>query len=157
MKSSAHFGYFDKSGNKITRMEWNNLKEDPSYVTVREYDNGVVYVRIQWTGAQANPSNTFRDCFALFVANVANYNSRGEPMSDPVEDGTTFSTEKDAIEFYEKFLSRWTDSEKADNGEFIEADNSLTPPVPPPPPSKDLPSSDVSNVKGPLIDECGAW
>lgn len=147
--------YFGRDGRPCQRSEWSRLRDDREYRIIREYDNGQVYVRLEWLGEVADPS-TFRDCWKMFALCVGNYNANGDIKEDPVENGKTFAYEKDGIAAYEAFLERWTASHRNADGEFEEEDNTLTPP---PPPDPDAPSSDVTQIKG--IDlgdgDIGAW
>lgn len=147
--------YFGRDGRPCQRSEWSKLRSDRDYRIIREYDNGQVYVRLEWLGEVTDPS-TFRDCWKMFAICVGNYNATGDIKEDPVENGKTFAYEADGIKAYEAFLERWTASHRNTDDEFEEEDNSLTPP---PPPDPDAPSSDVSQIKG--IDlgdgDIGAW
>lgn len=147
--------YFGRDGLPCQRSEWSRLRSDRDYRIVKEYDNGQVYVCLEWLGEVADTS-TFRDCWKMFALCVGNYNANGDIKEDPVENGKTFAYEKDGIAAYEAFLERWTASHRNADGEFEEEDNALTPP---PPPNPDAPSSDVAQIKG--IDlgdgDIGAW
>lgn len=147
--------YFGRDGRPCQRVEWNRLRSDKNYATVREYDNGQVYVKLEWVGA-VDDTSTFRDCWKMFQLVVGNYTATGEIKPDPVENGKTFAYEVDGIKAYEDFLERWTASHRNADGEFEEEDNSLTPP---PPPDPDAPSSDVAQIKGIDLDDgdIGAW
>lgn len=147
--------YFGRNGRPCQRNEWSRLRDDREYRIVREYDNGEIYVRLEWLG-EVGDTNTFRDCWKLFKLTVGNYTADGQLHDDPVENGKTFAYEATGIQAYEAFLERWTASQRNADGEFEEADNNLTPP---PPPDPDAPSSDVTQIKG--IDlgdgDIGAW
>ena len=84
-------------------------------------------------------ANYFRDTWPLFTISVWNYNDQGIPVPDPVMNGQTFAYEETAIEAYETFLEDYTESERNDAGELVEADNLL---APPPPPDPDKPTSE---------------
>lgn len=147
--------FFSKDGTPLQRVEWNRLQGDRSYRTVREYDNGEVWVALIWHGKVDDPT-VFRDCWKMFSLSVGNYNAAGELKPDPVENGKTFANEKDGIAAYEAFLERWTASHRNTDGEFEEEDNTLTPP---PPPDPDAPTTDASAVASVRLgdDDVGAW
>ena len=113
--------YFGRDGRPCQRSEWSRLRDDREYRIIREYDNGQVYVRLEWLGEVADPS-TFRDCWKMFALCVGNYNANGDIKEDPVENGKTFAYEKDGIAAYEAFLERWTASHRNADGEFEEED-----------------------------------
>lgn len=147
--------YFGRDGRPCQRSEWSRLRDDREYRIIREYDNGQVYVRLEWLGEVADPS-TFRDCWKMFALCVGNYNANGDIKEDPVENGKTFAYEKDGIAAYEAFLERWTASHRNADGEFEEEENTLTPP---PPPDPDAPSTDASAVESVKLgeDDVGVW
>lgn len=147
--------YFGRAGFPCHRNEWSRLRSDRNYRIVKEYDNGQVYVRLEWLGEVADTS-TFRDCWKMFALCVGNYNANGDIKEDPVENGKTFAYEKDGIAAYEAFLERWTASHRNADGEFEEEDNALTPP---PPPDPDAPSTDASTVESVKLgeDDVGVW
>lgn len=147
--------YFGRDGRPCQRSEWSRLRSDRDYRIIKEYDNGQVYVRLEWLGEVADPS-TFRDCWKMFALCVGNYNANGDIKEDPVENGKTFAYEKDGIAAYEAFLERWTASHRNADGEFEEEDNTLTPP---PPPDPDAPSTDASTVESVKLgeDDVGVW
>lgn len=149
--------YFGRDDRQIQRVEWQTLREDDKYCIVRQYDNESIAVSIEWLGAVEDADGIFRDCYKLFGMRAWNYNSVGKPTKDPVEDGRTFPDEATAIAAYEKFIERWTESQRSEEGVFIEEGNNLTPPPPPEPPNPDAPSSDVSAIKGMVDDGIGAW
>lgn len=147
--------YFGRDGRPCQQVEWKRLRGDKSYTTIREYDNGQVYVKLEWLGA-VDDITIYRDCWKMFQLVVGNYTATGDLRPDPVENGKFFAYEKDGIKAYEDFLERWTASHRNVDGEFEEEDNSLTPP---PPPDPDAPSSDVSQIKGVDLGDgdIGAW
>jgi len=145
--------YVARNGARISHTEWTLMQKDRDYRILREYDNGQVYVRLEWTGEVENAS-IFRECWTVFMLTVGNYNDKGELKADPVENGKTFAYEGEAIRAYESFLERWTASHVNSDGEFEEEDNTLTPP---PPPNPDAPSSAVAEIKGMEDDGVGAW
>lgn len=149
--------YFGRDGRPCQRSEWSRLRSDRDYRIIKEYDNGQVYVRLEWLGEVADPS-TFRDCWKMFALCVGNYNANGDIKEDPVENGKTFAYEKDGIAAYEAFLERWTASHRNADGEFEEEDNTLTL-TPPPPPDPDAPSTDASTVESVKLgeDDVGVW
>lgn len=147
--------YFGKDQRQLQQVEWNRLRCNKDYAVIREYDNGQVYVRLEWLGS-IDDVTVFRDCWKMFQLIVGNYNANGEIKPDPVENLKTFAYEDEAVKAYEDFLERWTASHRNADGEFEEEDNELTPP---PPPDPDAPSSDVANVKGVDLGDgdIGAW
>jgi hypothetical protein len=138
-------GYFGRDGRLCQKVEWDRLRANKEYYMVRRFSNGVVNVALKWIGKQENVDQLFPDCYKLFVLHVWNYNELGIPISDPVESGRTFPTEKLAIEAYDKFLLAWTKSHIDEDGELIEEENEYTPP---PKPNLDAPASSVSAIKG---------
>ena len=150
--------YFGKDQRQLQRVEWNRLRQDRNYRVVREYDNGVIYVRLEWRG-EIDDIATFRDCWKMFVLHVGNYTDTGDIRPDPVENCRTFAYEADGIAAYEKFLESWTLSHRNADGEFEEEDNNLIPEPPPAPPNPDAPTSDMSAVKGLDLgdSDIGAW
>lgn len=147
--------YFGRDGRPCQLVEWKRLRGDKSYATIREYDNGQVYVKLEWVGSVADPS-TFRDCWKMFQLVVGNYTATCDLKPDPVENGKTFAYEKDGIAAYEAFLERWTASHRNADGEFEEEENALTPP---PPPDPDAPSTDASTIESVKLgeDDVGVW
>lgn len=145
--------YFGRDGRPCQKFEWQRLRSDKSYATIKEYDNGQVYVKLEWVGEITDPS-VFRDCWKMFRIIVANYDADGSARPDPVENLKTFAYEKDGIAAYENFLERWTASHRSGDGELVEEGNYLTPP---PPPNLDAPVSDVAKIKGLEDDDIGAW
>ena len=132
--------YFDREGRRIDAAAWAELQKKPEYVTLKEYDNGAVRLRLVWIGKISEKEHSaFRDTWPLFTMSVWNYNDEGRPVPDPVANGETFSNESDALTAYEDFLVNWTDSEFGENG-LIEADNNL---APPPPPDPDKPTTEM--------------
>lgn len=144
----ARVGYFDRAGLPITQAFWKEKQADPSYTTVRQYDNAVVKVTLKWNGRVTN-TDTFQDYWPMFILLVQNYTSDGSLANDPVAGDKTFGSEEAALKGYEDFLVDWTGSERDTEGAFVEADNLLTPP---PPPDPNQPAS----VSEELGDE-GAW
>lgn len=149
--------YFGRDGRQCQKVEWRRLRDDDAYRIVREYDNEEISISIEWLGAVENAESLFPDCYKLFGLHVCNYNSVGNPTKDPVENGRTFPDEAAAIAAYEKFIERWTESQRNEDGVLVEEGNNLAPPPPPIPPNPDAPSSDVSGIKGIVDDGVGAW
>lgn len=147
--------YFGRDGRPCQRSEWSRLRGDKSYAVIREYDNGQVYVKLEWLGV-IDDITVFRDCWKMFQLVVGNYTATCDLKPDPVENGKTFAYEKDGIKAYEDFLERWTASHRNADGEFEEEDNSLKPP---PPPNPDAPSTDVSEISSVCLgsDDVGVW
>ena len=130
---------------------WQKHRADPSYRVVRQYDNGVVNVVLEWTGRVADFGQVYDEFHKVYALVVQNYTSDGGLALDPVERDRTFPTEVAAVAFYEEFLTKWTDSAVDDFGEFQEADNSLAPP-PPPDPNRPDAVPDAPELGG-----VGAW
>lgn len=143
--------YIDREGRLINQAAWNAHRADHAYTIVREYDNGVVNVKVEWKGRVTDYGQVYPEFHKVFGLVVKNYTADGSLALDPVEQGRTFPTEAAAVKFYEEFLVQWTDCEKDDNGEFIEADNALTPP---PPPNPDAPAIEPD---APELGDVGAW
>lgn len=143
--------YFNRDGERIPTPKWRELRADPSYTVVRQYDNGVVNVVLEWTGKEKDYGNVYEKFHKLYLLVVKNYTSDGSLALDPVEQGRTFPTEAAALAFYEEFLTKWTGSAKDEFGEFQEADNALTPP-PPPDPNRPAIEPDAEELGG-----VGAW
>lgn len=148
------FVYYDREGFKISRERWSEFGNDDDYCTVRAFDNGAVKVTLVWLGRVDTLKDQWDFMYPIFRLNVANYNSNGELVADPVDDGKTFRLEREGIEAYEAFVAKWTESYLDDDGELVEVDNDI---APPPPPNPDAPASDVASVKGVEIDDVGAW
>jgi hypothetical protein len=148
--------YFDRKGSLIGRDEWAALRGDPDYCTICEYDNGVVYIKVEWVGAVSAHfmKNTLSEYWPRYKIRVANYNADGNLMPDPIENGKTFSSEEEAVKVYERFLLAWTECDYDESGKFTECDNDL---APLPPPDPNAPASDISAIKGLTDDGIGAW
>jgi hypothetical protein len=146
--------YFGRDGRQIQMSEWSHLRANDEYRVVRKYDNGTVFVKLEWLGEVRDAANLFKDHYPLFVLSVSNYDAVGNLWCDPVDDGKTFATERDGIEYYEAFLERWTNSHRDENNAFVEEDNIHTPP---PPPDPDAPSSEVSSIKLGVEDDGAVW
>ena len=144
-------GYLNRAGEQISKKKWSELMLDPDYVSVREYDNGVIRVSLRWSGCVKNFGNTFPNYYKVFTLSVSNYREDGSLVKDPVEQELTFPNEASAVNFYEKYLLKWTDSERNDANEFVEIGNTLTPP---PPPDPDRPSVEPDM---PELGGVGAW
>lgn len=143
--------FFDKEGRRIDAAKWAELQKQPEYVTMKEYDNGKVRVRLVWLGKLSQKeASSFRDTWPLFTISVWNYNAQGALVPDPVSNGETFPDEESALTAYEDFLITWTDSQMGENG-LIEVDNAL---APPPPPDPDAPTSELKNAPP---DFTAAW
>ena len=67
----------------------------------------------------------------------------GSLAADPVDDGRTFHDEESALNWYEEFLTTWTESTIDEDGELVEVDNHL---APPPPPDPDAPTSTLKDA-----------
>jgi hypothetical protein len=143
--------YLDHDGNRISLEQYKAHQADPTYTQVHAYDNGRVRAVVTWIGRIVDPGSTFPDYYKLFKVEVWNYTEGGELAKDPGYP-KFFPTRDKAVEEYNFFVARWSESELDDEGQLIEAGNTLTPP---PPPNPDAPSSappaddDIAGV--------GAW
>ena len=145
------YHYFDREEKKISRQKWDELRTQRSYYTVREFDNGVVNVRIEWVGRITNfEYSSFPETWPLYRLHVENYDATGQRRPDPNYDDSTYPIEDMAIAVYEKFLEQWTECHRDEEGAFVEVDNDLTPP---PPPDPDKPTSEIKS----LPDNFTAW
>lgn len=142
------FLYLDREGVAISQDDWRVKSKDPAYTTVEQYDNGVVQITLKWVGRVVNPQDLFPGFYPVYVLLVKNYRSDGSLANDPVDNDKTFQTEAAAVEEYRRFLLEWTQCTTDEEGAFVEADNTLTPPKPPDP---NLPSSATDELDG------GAW
>jgi hypothetical protein len=151
--SNAGYKYIDRQNRNIEHGAWLNLLADEKYRIVREFDNGVVQIRLIWVGKLNRlQHSSFRDTWPVYEMRVMNYRANGTLAADPVEDGKTFPHEDAAVAAYEEFLVQWTECEFDDEDKFVEVDNHL---APPPPPDPDAPTSTAEEVKG-LPDDLGA-
>lgn len=144
--------YIDREGNAITEADWKKKQADAAYAVVKEYDNGVVRVTLKWNGRIAGPDATsYPDYWPVFVLLVKNYKADGTLVNDPADNDQKFPNEEAAIKAYEAFLTKWTESQIGESGEFQEEGNVLTPP-PPPDPNKPQTEVDIPELGG-----VGAW
>lgn len=133
--------YFNRDGLRIDAAEFTQLQLDPAYVTLKEYDNGKVRLRLVWLGKLTNQEHSsWRDTWPLFSIGVWNYTAEGKMVPDPVSNGVSYATETEALNAYEEFLINWADAEINDNGVLVEKDNLL---APPPPPDPDKPTTEM--------------
>lgn len=131
--------YVDRQSLKITKRRWHELQADPAYRNLREFSNKKVLIVLYWSGSLTGREyNAWMDLWPVFRLSVWNYNENGEAVPDPVRDGKSFSTEKEAIAGYERLLAEWTDCHFKDDGAFVEVGNEL---APPPPPDPNIPTS----------------
>ena len=145
----AKVGYFDRELKPIPKDVWTAKSNDPSYWTVRQYDNAVVRVTLKWVGRVPNPGDSFPDYWPMFILLVQNYRSDGSLANDPADGDRTFPNEAAAIGGYEDFLLKWTQCAQDEEGAFVEADNTLTLPAPPDP---NKPATESDELGG-----TGAW
>jgi hypothetical protein len=144
--------YYDREGERISLAAWKAKRADESYTRLKVYDNATVRVELEWVGVVRDASNSWADTWSLFKLSVSNYGSDGVLRADPIENGKTFFAEADALEAYNTFLERWTESHMVENGttgemELVEEGNTLVPEAPPDP---NRPSTIVE-------DDVGAW
>ncbi len=152
--SKVPYLYLNRQGMNIDHATWLKLLGDESYRIVREFDNGVVQIRLIWVGKLSRVQRqSFRETWPVYEMRVMNYKADGSLAADPVEDGKTFPDEESGIKAYEEFLLTWTDCERDDENKFVEVDNHL---APPPPPDPDAPTS-TEGVKGLPEDLGAAW
>lgn len=151
--------YFDRDGKVITRGVWEEKVKEPSYFTVRQFDNGRVRIRILWKGIVPDADNQFRSSYPLFALELENYNDEGRLILDP-SNGRLFPDEKKAVAFYNDFVLKWTESLMDEEGNVEEVGNTLAIPEPPKPPDPNIPSSAVTeeiNLGVELDMSGGAW
>lgn len=141
--------YVDRNVVGTTLEDWKIKTADAAYSIVRQYDNGVVQITLKWIGRVPNPGDSYPEYWPVFRILVKNYRGDGSLVNDPVDNDKIFPTEKTGIAAYEEFLTKWTACEVDPEGDFIEADNALTPP-PPPDPNK-------PNTESEELGESGAW
>jgi len=143
--------HLDRMGREITKSEWLEKRGDPAYKIVKEFDNGFCNVTLEWIGEIRNCQNLFDYCYPVFEMQVWNYDGNKVPRQDPVDSGKTFANERDALAYYEEFLTRYAGCRMEEDqfGEktFVEEGNVLTPP---PPPDLNVPVTETD-------DEVGAW
>lgn len=135
---------------RLQMIEWVKAQKDHSQLFLREYDNGIIYVTVQWVGKVMNYGDVYPEFYKVMRLNVSNYTSEGILAPDPTMASVWFPNEKLAIEAYEKFVMEWSASNRDSTGKFIEEDNALTPP---PPPNPDAPTTEVNDA---IIGDC-AW
>jgi hypothetical protein len=140
--------FIDRDGKPIDAKKWRELRADPAYPIVRQYDNGVVNVTLQWVGRIEDPQNTFSDYWKVFILLVKNYTADGSLVVDPADSDATFPDEEKGVEAYEKFLESWTASKRDDEGVLVEEGNTLELPKGPDP---NRPQTESEDIEG------GAW
>ncbi|UUZ75462.1 hypothetical protein LP414_27490 [Polaromonas sp. P1(28)-13] len=145
----AKFAFVGRDGARITPEDWKAKTADAAYSVVSQYDNGVVQVTLKWVGRVPNPENSYPEYWPVFRILVKNYCADGSLSNDPVDNDKTFPTEVAGKAAYEEFLSKWTACEVDAEGDFMEADNTLTPPKPPDP--------NKPNTESEELGEVGAW
>jgi len=143
--------YMNRAGEVIDQATYRAHLAEPSYVIVREYDNGQTQARLKWVGRIVDPHQTFPEFYKLFVLEIKNYTADGQLVPDPAEGQTFYPNEDAGIKAYETFLTKWTKSGVDEFGDFIEADNAL---IPPPPPDPNKPASEPD---APELGGVGAW
>lgn len=144
--------FVDRAGKLITEQSWKKKQADPSYTTVREYDNGVVRVTLKWNGRVPGNEAGFRQYWPVFILLVQNYSSAGTLVNDPADGDKKFGSEEEGIKAYEAFLTKWTECQvDEETGAFTEEGNILVPP-PPPDPNKPTTAADDDVLGG-----VGAW
>lgn len=139
--------YIDKDGKGISKGVWRLFRDDESYRVLRQFKNELTWITLEWTGVADILLHPFASTYPLFEMRVANASSDGMRwVNDPVEDRKTYHNQQAAIEAYNNFLVRWTES-KVEDGELVEVGNELTPP---PPPDPNIPKTAVN-------DDIGCW
>ena len=136
--------FINRKGESITSKEWNKLRGDPAYTTIRLYDNGVVNVELKWVGRIENHDQVLPDYYKMYVLLVKNYRENGTLVNDPVDNDQYFAKEDLAIDAYEKFLMKWTDCGLNEDLEWFEPDNRAEKPKPIKPDEPPPPRSQVS-------------
>jgi hypothetical protein len=143
--------YFSRNSIPISVDQYEEYCKDEDYVNVRRFDNSEVRAILKWIGVVRNPGNYFSGDMPIFELGFWNYDSGGALREAP-ESGVKFCYEADAIQAYENFLLRWTDSEREDD-KLVERDNIY---APPPPPNLDAPESDLAEIIG-VGDDGMVW
>lgn len=145
--------YIDRYGLRIPKQTWDTYQADPAYRVVREFDNGVVQLRVIWNGRLNQlQAQSFRETWPVYEVRVMNYTAEGKLVPDPVSDNSTFPDEAAALDAYEEFLVTWADCEIDAEGKLVEVGNQL---APPPPPDPDAPTSTA--IKNVPEDLGAAW
>jgi len=144
-------GYLQPDGVKrMTHDEWATMRKLPEACILREYDNGIIYVKVEWIGKIVDYGNVFPDYYKNVRLDVFNYGADGTRSPDPVMSEQWFQNEKKAFAAYETFVTNWSDSHLDSEGAFIEEGNALTPP---PPPNPDAPTTTFND---PVVGD-SAW
>lgn len=131
--------YVDREGIVISKSGWHELQADPEYRNLREFSNDKVRILLYWSGSLSGKEyHSWPELWPVFRLSVWNYNEQGVAQRDPVRDGDSFATEKEALAGYESILTEWTDCHYRHDGSFVEVDNDL---APPPPPDPNIPTS----------------
>ena len=135
--------YIGRDNATLTKKEYVARRDEPSYSTVRCFDNGVVRVIVKWIGRVVNPQVSYPDLYKVYSMTVENYLSDGRRVPDPLFMDEGYPIEARAVEAYEQFLTRWTESGPNASGVFEEAGNTLElPESPPPPPPRPVTEDD---------------
>ncbi|CAQ71579.1 hypothetical protein [Cupriavidus taiwanensis] len=129
--------YFDREGRPLTSEEWLEKRADTAYNVVRQFDNGKVYIAIEWYGKCKDREAVYQHLAPLFRLHFQTYSDvDGRLIPDP-QDGKMFGTEQEAIEAYEKQVVRRTESTRDDDGNVVEVGNIHTPVSPDAPHSEE--------------------
>lgn len=129
--------YKDRSGNRISEKVWVQLQADHSYCQIRSFENDRVQVFLYWDGKtnQKHAPIEYWNVYALSIHNRV-IDENGIPLWVPDPASTRFYDEKMAIEGFEKFVARWTESYyetvQGEDGKskqvLVEVGNKLAPP-----------------------------
>src|SRR3569833_2444458 len=80
----ARTQYRDREGKAISEAQWKKLQADTAYKTVKEYDNGVVRVTLQWNGRiEGAAASTYAEYWPVFILLVKKYKQDGTLVNDP--------------------------------------------------------------------------
>jgi hypothetical protein len=135
---------------RLSLMGWKEAQNDHNQRFLRQYDNGIINVEVQWVGKVMNYGDVYPEFYKVVRLDVLNYTVEGSKAPDPVMSDQWYPNEKLAIKAYEDFIMQWSASNRDSTGKFIEEDNALTPP---PPPNPDAPTTEVNDA---IIGDC-AW
>lgn len=130
--SKAASIYVDRDGVQISMPEWSLLQTQDEYRFIRRYGNEKVKVNLMWLGMVPRRfvDNSLPDYWPVFELQVWNVGPDGQAIEDPVEHGRKFGRQGDAVEWYDAFIAKWTESYVDERGKLIEVGNEFAPPDP---------------------------
>jgi hypothetical protein len=107
--------YVSREGHRLQRVEWQRLRADNAYRTVRAFENDTIGVTAEWVGIGQNPQTVPPQHWKLYrltVENIVRADAEGNPLPVPrrtVDPSLTrdFRTEQEAIDAYEDALVRF--------------------------------------------------